>query len=125
MVACVLPGVADTPIGQLERIAPYNSNQPTLAFELGLLYYRDNQKEKAFSQLQRAVLLSPDLSNARWYLGLLYEERQDIPNATDQMEKILSLEANKGNQMVLTKLDELRNGKKTIPPKKVLDQKPL
>src|SRR3989344_2702031 len=67
-------------IGQLERIAPYNSNQPTLAFELGLLYYRDNQKEKAFSQLQRAVLLSPDLSNARWYLGLIYEERQDIPN---------------------------------------------
>src|SRR3989344_5612342 len=112
-------------IGQLERIAPYNSNQPTLAFELGLLYYRDNQKEKAFSQLQRAVLLSPDLSNARWYLGLIYEERKDIPNAIDQMQKILSTETNKDNQVVITKLDELKNGKKTIPPKRVLDQKPL
>lgn len=112
-------------IVQLEKIAPYNSNQPTLAFELGLLYYRDNQKDKAFNQLQRAVLLSPDFANARWYLGLLYEERQDLPNAIVQMEKILSTEANKDNQTVLTKLDELKNGKKTIPPKRVLDQKPL
>lgn len=112
-------------IGQLEKIAPYNSNQPTLAFELGLLYYRDNQKDKAFSQLQRAVLLSPDFSNARWYLGLLYEERQDIPNAIDQMKNILSTDVNKDNQVVLTKLDELQRGKKTIPPQKVIDQKPL
>ncbi len=112
-------------IGQLEKIAPYNSNQPTLAFELGLLYYRDNQKDKAFSQLQRAVLLSPDFANARWYLGLLYEERQDIPNAIDQMQKILSIDTNKDNQTVLTKLDDLQRGKKSIPPKKVLDQKPL
>ena len=112
-------------IGQLEKIAPYNSNQPTLAFELGLLYYRDNQKDKAFNQLQRAVLLSPDFANARWYLALLYEERQDIPNAIDQLQKILSIDANKDNQTVLTKLDELQRGKKTIPPKKVLDQKPL
>ena len=112
-------------IVQLEKIAPYNSNQPTLAFELGLLYYRDNQKDKAFSQLQRAVLLSPDFANARWYLGLLYEERQDLPNAIDQMEKILSNDTNKDNEAVLTKLDELKNGKKTIPPKRVLDQKPI
>ena len=112
-------------IRQLERIAPYNSNQPTLAFELGLLYYRDNQKDKAFNQLQRAVLLSPDFANARWYLALLYEERQDIPNAIDQLQKILSTDANKDNPTVLTKLDELQRGKKTIPPKKVVDQKPL
>ena len=112
-------------IRQLEKIAPYNSKQPTIAFELGLLYYRDSQKDKAFNQLQRAVLLSPSFSNARWYLGLLYEERQDIPNAIDQMEKILSIDANKDNQIVLTKLNELKLGKKTIPPKKVLDSKPL
>ncbi|MEK7076567.1 MAG: tetratricopeptide repeat protein, partial [Patescibacteria group bacterium] len=80
---------------------------------------------KAFNQLQRAVLLSPDFANARWYLGLIYEERQDISNAIDQMQKILSTDANKDNQVVLTKLDELKNGKKTIPPKKVIDQKPL
>lgn len=112
-------------IGQLEKIAPYNSNQPTIAFELGLLYYRDNQKDKAFDHLQRAVLLSPNFANARWYLGLLYEERQDISNAIDQMQKILNTDVNKDNQEVLKKLDELQHGKKTIPPKKLLDQKPI
>ncbi len=112
-------------ITQLEKIAPYNSNQPTLAFELGLLYYRNSQKDKAFTQLQNAVLLSPDFANARWYLSLLYEERQDIPNAIDQLQKILGTDANKDNQTVLTKLNELQHGKKTIPPKKILDQKPL
>ena len=112
-------------IGQLEKIAPYNSNQPTIAFELGLLYYRDGQKDKALNQLQRAALLSPNFSNARWYLGLLYEEQQNIPAAIEQMQKILAIDANKDNQAVLTKLDQLKNGKKTIPPKKVLDQQPL
>ncbi len=112
-------------IAQLEKIAPYNSDQPTLAFELGLLYYRNNQKDKAFDQLQRAVLLSPDFANAHWYLGLLYEERGDVPGAIAEMQKILSTDANKNNQAVLTKLDELQHGKKTVPPKKVLDSKPL
>jgi len=112
-------------IAQLEKIAPYNSNQPTLAFELGLLYYRNNQKDKAFAQLQSAVLLSPDFANAHWYLGLLYEERVDIPNAIAEMQKILNTNTNKDNQTVLTKLDELQRGKKTVPPKKVVDQKPI
>ena len=46
-------------IKQLEKVAPFNANQPGLAFELGLLYYRANQKDKAFEQLQRAIVLYP------------------------------------------------------------------
>ena len=112
-------------ISQLEKIMPYNSNQPGLAFELGLLYYRAGKKNEAFNELQRAVLLSPDFANARWYLAMIYEERQDIPSAIEQLEKILSIETNKDNEVVLTKLEELKDGKKTIPPQKVTDQKPL
>src|SRR3989344_4164428 len=112
-------------VKQLEKIMPFNGNQPNLAFELGLLYYRNGQKDKAFAQLQRAVILSPNFSNARWYLALIYEERRDLPNAIEQLEKILSLEENKGNQIVTTKLSELKKGQTKIPPQKVLDQKPL
>lgn len=112
-------------ISQLEKIMPYNSNQPGLAFELGLLYYRVNQKEKAFNELQRAVLLSPDFANARWYLALIYEERRDPQSAIEQLEKILSVDANKDNQTVLTKIQQLKSGKRSIPPQKVTDQKPL
>ena len=104
---------------------PFNSNQPGLAFELGLLYYRVGQKDKAFNELQRAVLLSPDFANARWYLALIHEERQDFASAIEQLEKVLSVEANKDNAEVLAKLKQLKNGQKTFPPKKVTDQKPL
>ena len=118
-------GKINEAIGQLEKIMPFNSNQPGLAFELGLLYYRVGQKDKSFNELQRAVLLSPDFANARWYLALIYEERQDFASAIEQLEKILAVEANKDNQEVQAKLTQLKNGKKTIPPKKVIDQKPL
>jgi tetratricopeptide (TPR) repeat protein len=112
-------------IKQLEKIAPYNSDQPNLLFELGLLYYRNGNKDKAFNTLQQVLVLQSSYSNALWYLALIYEERKDIPNAIAQLQKILAIDANKDNQVVLTKLDELQNGKKTIPPKKVLDQKPI
>ena len=118
-------GKINEAISQLEKIMPFNSNQPGLAFELGLLYYRVGQKDKAFNELQRAVLLSPDFANARWYLALIYEERQNLPLAIEQLEKILSVEVNKENIEVADKLKQLKNGQKTIPPKKVTDQKPL
>ena len=112
-------------IKQLEKIAPANSNQPGLAFELGLLYYRAGQKDEALAQLQKAVALTTDYSNARWYLALIYEERGDLDSAINQLERILSVEVNKGNTLVTAKLDELKAGKVSIPPGKVLDQKPL
>ena len=118
-------GKLNEAIGQLEKIMPFNSNQPGLAFELGLLYYRVGQKDKAFNELQRAVLLSPDFANARWYLALIHEERQDFASAIEQLEKVLSVEANKDNAEVLAKLKQLKNGQKTFPPKKVTDQQPL
>ena len=94
-------------------------------FELGLLYYRAGRKDDAVNQLQRAILLSPDYANAHWYLALIYEEKGDISGAIEQLNKILNVEVNKDNKVVLGKLDQLKSGKKIIPPPKVLDQKPL
>ncbi|MEK9158156.1 MAG: tetratricopeptide repeat protein, partial [Patescibacteria group bacterium] len=110
-------------IKQLERIAPFNSDQPNLLFELGLLYYRAGQKDKAFDSFQKVLVLQPDFANAHWYLGLIYEERKDIPNAIIQMEKILSVDSNKDNETVITKLQQLRAGQTGTG--KVIDQKPL
>ncbi len=113
-------------VKQLETIAPFNANQPGLAFELGLLYYRSNQKDKAFEQLQRAIILSPDYANARWYLALIYEERRQLPQAIEQLEKILSVDINKDNPTVIKKLADLKAGKVSIvPPADALDEKPL
>src|SRR3989344_8476630 len=112
-------------IKQLEKLAPANPRQPGLMFELGLLYYRAGRKDDALNQLQRALVLAPDYSNARWYSALIYEERSDINSAIAHLEKILSVEVNKDNQIVADKLKDLKSGKKAIPPVKVLDNQPL
>ena len=118
-------GKLNDAIKQLETVAPFNSNEPGLAFELGLLYYRADRKEEALTQLQRAVVLSPDYANARWYLALIYEERKQFDQAIEQLESILGTEANKDNENVVQKLEQLKTGKASIPPGDVLDEKPL
>jgi len=110
-------------IKQLEKIAPYNNDQPNLLFELGLLYYRNGEKDKAFNTLQQVLVLQPDYSNALWYLTLIYEERKDISNAIVQVKKILAIEANKDNQTVLDKLQQLEAGQTAAS--KGINQKPL
>lgn len=110
-------------ISLLEKVLPANANQPGLFFELGLLYYRNGQKDNGFSALKQAVVLSPEYANARWYLALMYEERKDIPSAIAELEKIL--ENNAGNETVISTIDRLKAGQIVIPPAKVIDQKPL
>ena len=102
---------------------PFNGDQPNLVFELGLLYYRNGDKDKAFATLQQVLVLQPNYSNANWYLALIYEERKDIPNAIAQLQKILAMEANKDNQIVLDKLQQLESGQ--APPIKGINQQPI
>lgn len=110
-------------ITQLEKIAPYNANEPTLMFELGLLYVRDSQKSNAIAALQRAVLLAPQYANARWYLALLLEDKGDIEGALIQLKEIEK--TNHDNEVLQQKIEQLEAGQRQIPPEKVIDSKPL
>ena len=110
-------------IKQLERIAPYNTDQPTLMFELGLLYIRANRHPEALTVMQRAVLLAPTYSNARWYTALLLEEKGDIAGALAQLTEVQK--SNPDNETLNTKIAQLQRGLQAIPPGKVIDNKPL
>ena len=112
-------------VKQLELTRLLDQNNPGLAFELGLLYYRDNQKDKALVEMARAVNLFKDYSNARWYLALMLEEKGEIDLAIAQLQEILKLEANKDNQVVLEKMAALGKGKREFPPGKITSKKPL
>jgi len=112
-------------VKQLELTKLLNQNNPGLAFELGLLYYRDSQKDKALSEMARAVNLFKDYSNARWYLALMLEERGEIDMAIAQLQEILRLDANKDNPVVLEKMAALEKGKREFPPGKITSKKPL
>jgi tetratricopeptide (TPR) repeat protein len=110
-------------IKQFEKLRATNPRDPSMAFQIGLLYYRNNQKNDALTAWQQAVLLFPNYSNARWYLSLVYEERGDLDGALKQVEEIEKF--NPDNELVRTRLVQLRSGKRIIPPDKVLDQQPL
>ncbi len=114
-------------IKQFEKLQGANPRDPSLLFQLGLLYYRNDQKEGALKAWERAVVFFPDYSNAHWYLSLAYEERGDQAS----LEKALSeakivAKLNPDNQMVKDRIDKLEQGLKTFaPPADVLDQTPI
>lgn len=110
-------------INDLERIAPANANNATLMFELGILYLRDGRNDDAFGAMQRAVLLSPQYANARWYLALLLEERGEIDAALVHLKEILK--SNEDHPVLLEKIAQLEAGEQTVPPEEVIDQEPL
>jgi hypothetical protein len=113
-------------IKQLEiLVANGQQNNAELQFELGLLYYRNNQKGQAYSAMTAAVNIFSDYSNARWYLALMLEEQGKIPDAIAQLQKILSLDVNKDNQTVIDKIASLEAGQREIPPAKVTSKAPL
>lgn len=110
-------------IAQFERLQAGNPRDPSLVFQLGLLYYRNNQKDNALRAWERAVFLFPNYSNARWYLSLILEERGNLDGALAQVREIERL--NPDNDLVKQRLTQLEAGKRNIPPEKVLDQQPL
>jgi tetratricopeptide (TPR) repeat protein len=108
---------------QLEKIVPYNANEPVLIFELGLLYIRAEQKTDAMAALQRVVLLAPQYANARWYLALLLEERGDVDGALAQLYEIRK--SNPENETLEAKIAQLEAGRQAPSSAEVIDNKPL
>lgn len=109
----------------LELTQAREPNNPGLAFELGLLYYRNNQKQQSINQMARAIAIFKDYSNARWYLALMLEEQGRVDLALGQLGEIIKLDVNKDNQVVLNKIASLEAGQREFPPAKVTGRQPL
>jgi len=116
-------GLVKGAIKQLELVKSTNLQDANLALELGLLYYRDNQKDKSFSEFERAISIFPDFSNARWYLALLLEERGQLGAALEELYKIRK--SNPDNQSLRDRIRGLEAGKRSLPPQKVTGIRPL
>lgn len=99
----------------IQKSADYyslNSADPGAAFQLGFLLYKDNQHDSARLALERAVELSNDYSNARYFLGLIYDAQGNKDKAKEQFEKIAAL--NPDNQEVKKILANLNNNKPAL-----------
>lgn len=129
-------GKSDEAIATLEGVKQMAAFLPTydpfqdvgLAFQLGILYYRAEDFDKAQAELERAIGLSPNYSNARYFLGLIYDKKGQKSKAIEQFELISQL--NPDNEEVKKILDNLRQGKSalegivTTPEAAPIEEKP-
>ena len=96
-------------LGAVKQAAPLDTG---LAFQLGVIYYNDNQFDKAKAEFLRAIGLDGNYSNARYLLGLIYDKEGDKKGAILQFESIEKL--NPQNQEVKSILANLRAGKPAL-----------
>lgn len=75
-------------------------------FQLGRIYFNNNQLDEAIVYLQRILTIMPDHSNALYSLGVAYQRKGQTQEAIAVFEKVL--EINPGNQDIINKLEELR-----------------
>ena len=105
-------GKIDEAIAKMEnnrRLAPRDTG---IAFQLAILYYRASQFDKAKAEFARAVALDSNFSNARYFLGLLYDEEGNKEAAIEQFENIAEL--NPDNNLIKQILVNLRAGRPAI-----------
>jgi tetratricopeptide (TPR) repeat protein len=96
---------AITKLEQTRIIAPYDL---VLIYQLGLLYYEDKNYNSAKSELERAIELDKNYSNARYFLGLIYAKEGDKDKAIEQFEWIERL--NPEDESVKSILKNIREG---------------
>lgn len=87
-------------------------NDIGVLFQLGLLYYQNKDYQNAQPVFERAVSFNPSYSNARYFLGLIYDREGKKDEAIFQFEKISEL--NPDNQEVKQILANLRVGKSAL-----------
>ncbi len=101
-------------VKRAEELVSLDANDVGSLFQLGFLYYKNNQFDQSKQVLERAVGLSPNYSNARYFLGLIYDKEnpKDKSAALDQFEKILAL--NPDNTEVKKIIANLSSGKSAL-----------
>lgn len=103
-------------IAELENVLRINNKDVGVAFELAILYYRNDQKDQSLSLLEQIVnKFEPNNANAKWYLSAMYEERGRYDDAIKQLEDLAALYPDNGAvQQRLTILRDARDS--ALPP---------
>lgn len=113
-------------VDKLETLKQTAPSDVGLAFQLGVIYYNDNQFGKAKGELERAVRLDENYSNARYFLGLAYDKEGNKQEAILQFEEIEK--SNPGNEEIKKILSNLRAGKSALegvlPVQPPIEEKP-
>lgn len=102
-------GRSDEAVAKLEETKLIASpNDVGLAFQLGVLYWQRRELDKAQSELELAIQINPNYSNARYILGLVHDARGDEVAAKLEFFEVERL--NPENEEVKRILANLENG---------------
>ena len=92
-------------------------NDIGILFQLGLLFYQDGQYDNSQLVLERAVEINSSYSNARYFLGLIYDRKGDTPRALGEFEKISELNPNNNEvKIIIANLKDNRPALQGIAP---------
>ncbi|MDD5489847.1 MAG: tetratricopeptide repeat protein, partial [Candidatus Moranbacteria bacterium] len=105
-------GEIDKAIAKLEESQKMNPQDPGIAFQLGVFYYKAEKYDQAQTALEQTVKLAENYSNARYFLGLVYDKKNMRDKALEQFEKVAEL--NPDNQDVKKIISNLKAGKKAL-----------
>jgi len=105
-------GKTNEAISKMENSLQLVPQDTGVIFQLGVLYYKTSQFDKAKAALAKAVSLDPNFSNARYFLGLLLDTEGNKSAAIEQFEKIAEL--NPDNKLVQQILTNLKVGKPAL-----------
>jgi tetratricopeptide (TPR) repeat protein len=99
-------------IQKLEINRQLSPSDKNIAFQLAVLYYRSEKFKQAKAEFIRAIVLDDNFSNARYFLGLLYDWEGDRESAFDQFDRIAEL--NPDNEQIKDILENLNAGKPAL-----------
>jgi len=98
----------DEAIQKLEMTKNLAPQDFGIRFQLGMIYWRKEELEKAKTQFEEAIAINPDYSNARYMLGLVFDKLGEKEKAKKEFEIVLKL--NPDNQEVKKILENLEKG---------------
>jgi len=84
-------GKIDEAIAKLEDGKKMNPQDVGIVFQLGVFYYKAERYDEARNELEQAVKLADNYSNARYFLGLIYDKQGDKQKALEQFRKVADL----------------------------------
>ena len=99
-------------IKKAEELVMLNNTDVGALFQLGFLYYKNSQFDQSKLVLEKTVELSPNYSNARYFLGLIYDRNGDKTSAITQFTQIESL--NPDNSEIKLILKNLKANKPAL-----------
>ncbi len=108
-------GNLEQAIGNLKKAKASAGQDLGLTFQLGLLYWRNDQFDKAQTTFKEVVETNNKYANAHYMLGLIYDRQNKKEKAQEEFKRVAELNPNNNRvERILTNLEQGKSALKGI-----------